>query len=372
MGKPRAILALIKKEIIQIIRDPSSLITAFLLPLILLFFYGSGISLDMDNIRVAVVMEDHTPLAASLVESLEQSRFLKTTVIRHRQLAEQQLSSGLVHAYVVIPERFSKDLVQRSEEATIQVIADGSDPNTAQFALQYVRGIVANWRSQQRVQELPSAHVRLQARIWYNEEVSSHWFLLPGSIVIILTVTGALLTAMVVAREWERGTMEALMATPVSIFEIIISKFVTYLFLGIGSLLVCLFVAIVIYGVPFRGSFFGLATSSLAYLLFALEMGLLISAATKNQFAACQLVLVTTYLPAFILSGFIFDIDSMPLPLRWITHFVPPRYFVTNLKTIFLVGDVWRLLLPNILVILAFVSLLLIRLIKRSAKRLDI
>lgn len=360
------------KEGIQIFRDPSSIITAFIFPMLLLFLYGNGVSLDMEKIRVGIVMEDLTPLARSFVNTLSQSSYLEVHVGNNRDEMAYELSASHVRGIVIVPSQFSESLLQGNPEPQLLIIGDGSEPNTAKFVQQYVQGIWLAWkRNQPELMAQPSAAIQILPRIWYNEELKSQYFLVPGSIVVIMTITGALLTALVVAREWEKGTMEALMATPVTMLEILFSKFLAYLCMGIGSLVLCFFVAHTLYGVPFRGSFFALGLSSLAYLLYALQIGLLISSVTKNQFAASQATVVSTYLPAFILSGFIFDIDSMPLYLRILTFFVPARYFVTNLKTIFLVGDVWHVLIPNILMMLLFSALLFTRLSKRSIKRLD-
>lgn len=366
MPRLRILSALIKKEGIQILKDPSSLIAAFVLPFLLLILYASGASLDMDHLAVGVVVEKPDPISRDLAGAFAASRFLGVSLYRDRQEMRRLMDSGQIHGFVVIPARFSADLADPNKTAKIQVIADGSSPNTARFVSAYVNGVAAAWQG--------GAHppsVIVDARMWYNEDVNSHWFLIPGSIVIVLTIVGALLSALVVAREWEKGTMEALMATPVSMTEILLSKFLTYLLMSMGSLLVCLFIAHGIYGVPFRGSVAALTLCSLAYMAFAVQMGLLISSITRNQFAASQATVIATFLPAFILSGFIFDIASMPLPLRIISLLVVARYYVTCLKTLFLVGDIWSVLLPNLIVLLCAGALLAYLVLRRSVKRLD-
>jgi ABC-2 type transport system permease protein len=369
----RRVVALIKKEGFQAYKDPSSIITAFVFPLILLFLYGFGVSLDMNGIKIGIVMEDSSPLARSFVHSMMSTTYFKAQTVSSRKLAEEQLTDGTINGIVIIPSYFTEYYYNKSTTAPLQVIADGSDPNTAQFAQNYIRGAWYKWNNENAIEDHqpPPVSVAINPRVWYNEQLSSHYFLIPGSIVVIMTVTGALLTSLVIAREWERGTMEALMSTPATMGEIIISKLTAYFILAVGAMLLCFFVARYIYFVPFRGSYFALSLSSFAYLSFALGMGLLISISVRDQFAASQIAIVSTYLPAFILSGFIFDISSMPLYLRIITNFVPAKYFVKNLKTLFLVGDVWEVLLPNILIMSAF-SLGVFLLIKRkSVKRLD-
>lgn len=367
------IKGLVVKEISQAYKDPSSIITAIVFPLILLFLYGFGVSLDMDSIKIGLVLEDTGPLSRSFARSVMGTRYLRTKTFENRKAAENLLTSGALDGIVVVPFYFSRYYENPNEKAPVQVIADGSQPNTAEFIQNYLRTIWLNWQREVSIENgaKESALIKVIPRVWYNQELLSVYFLIPGSIVIVMTVTGALLTSLVIAREWERGTMEGLMSTPVTMEEIVLSKLITYTILGIFAMIVCFIVARYIYFIPFRGSYLALALSSLTYLSFALGMGLLISITIHDQFAASQIAIITTYLPAFILSGFIFDISSMPLYLRFITHFVPARYFVSNLKTIFLVGDVWSILLPNIFYIGIF-SLIVFALIKRKCvKRLD-
>jgi ABC-2 type transport system permease protein len=369
----RRVKGLIVKEILQAKRDPSSLIIALIFPLILLFLYGYGVSLDMNGIKLAVVAEDKSSLARSFVRSLTATPYLHCQMENNRKLAEALLTAGDVDGMVIIPSYFSTYYHNSDETAPIQVIADGSQPNTAQFVQNYVRGVWFKWQEKLFLENASSskALISVTPRVWYNQELYSVYFLIPGAIAVIMTVTGALLTSLVVAREWERGTMEALLSTRVTMGEIILSKLITYFMLGIGALLVCYFFARCIYGIPFRGSYFALIASALSYLMLTLGMGLWISITVRDQFAASQIAIVVTYLPAFILSGFIFDIASMPSHLRMLTRFVPARYFVDNLKTIFLVGDIWPVILPNILYMNSF-SLIVFSLISRKCiKRLD-
>lgn len=370
LGRVRA---LVRKEVSQAYRDPSTIITAFVFPLILLFLYGFGVSLDMQGIKVGVVMEDTSPLARSFVRAVLATRYFSAQGLTNRQQAEEMITDGQIQGIVILPTYFSAYVRTRSQTAPIQVIADGSSPNTAQFVQNYIRAVWAKWNQELALDnpDTPTPLLEVVPRVWYNAELNSHYFLIPGSIVIIMTVTGALLTALVIAREWERGTMEALMSTPTTMEELVISKLITYFMLGVAAMTLCVLTAHFIYGVPIRGSFFGLALSSLAYLSFVLGMGLFISISVRDQFAASQIAVVTTYLPAFILSGFIFDTQSMPLYLRVITYIVPAKYFVDNMKTLFLVGDVWDILLPNILwmCLFSFITFLLIR--RKCVKRLN-
>lgn len=368
----RRIKGLVKKELSQAYKDPSSIITAVIFPLILLFLYGFGVSLDMDSIRVGLVVEDTSALARDFAQSILSTNYLQSESLGNRKEAEDMLTAGKLDGIVIVPFYFSKYYLSGEEKAPIQVIADGSEPNTAQFMQNYMREILNKWQKEIETtkNEKAKSLIKVVPRVWYNQELLSVYFLIPGSIVIIMTVVGALLTSLVIAKEWEKGTMEGLMATPVTMGEIVLSKLISYSILGIFALLICFFVAGFVYEVPLRGSYFALFLTSLTYLCFALGMGLLISISIHDQFAASQIAIVSTYLPAFILSGFIFDIASMPVHLRALTYLVPARYFVTNLKTIYLVGDVWSILLPNTLCMILFAGIVFLLIKKKCVKTL--
>lgn len=369
----RRVKALIIKEFFQIIRDPSSILISVILPTLLIFIYGFGVSLDANHLRIGVVLEDTAPDAQSFLKSLANSRFLDVQVALERRAFDRAIIRGDVRGIVVVPSYFSAFRGRRDNTAPIQLLIDGSEPNTANFVLNYVQGAFQNWLQQEAIssnlQGLPL--VSLEPRFWYNEQLESRNFLIPGSLAIIMTLIGTLLTSLVVAREWERGTMEALMATPVSIIELTVGKLIPYFILAMVSLSICVLFSVLIYQVPFRGSFLLLGLVSSAFLLTALGMGLLISTLAKNQFVASQAAIMASFLPAFILSGFIFEIASMPPIIQFVTHFIPAKYFVSSLQTLFLVGNVWGLILYNIalMLILAFGLFLIIS--KKSVKRLD-
>lgn len=253
------------------------------------------------------------------------------------------------------------------------MISDGSEPNTASFVQNYVQGAFSVWLQQEKINNnlkgLPLA--ALQPRFWYNEELESRNFLIPGSLAIIMTLIGTLLTALVVSREWERGTMEALMSTPVSITDLLLGKLIPYFALGMISMAMCVAIAVIFYHVPFRGSFLLLTLVSAVFLFSALGLGLLISTIARNQFVAAQAALVAAFLPGFILSGFIFEILSMPLPIQMITYVIPARYFVSSLQTLFLVGNVWALIAYNLVPMFVIGLLLFLITAHKTVKRLD-
>jgi ABC-2 type transport system permease protein len=372
-GRRRRLKALVIKEFYQMVRDPSSVLIGIILPLILMFLYGYGVSLDMDNLNIGLVLEDTSPDAHSFTQSLLDSTYFNTRIARDRRAFNEDIIRGTIRGIVVIPSSFSSFRQRPDNIAPIQVLADGSEPNTANFVQNYVQEAWSNWLMQEswskNLEGLPLVHP--QPRFWYNEELGSRYFLIPGSLAIIMTLIGTLLTALVVAREWERGTMEALMATPVRIVEIILGKLVPYFVLGMLSMTMCVVISVFYYHIPFRGSFVVLSLVTGVFLLTALGLGLLISTATRNQFVAAQAAIVAAFLPGFILSGFIFEIASMPLPIRLITHGIPARYFVSCLQTLFLVGNVWTLIIPNSLAMLAIASLFLILIARKTVKRLD-
>jgi ABC-2 type transport system permease protein len=375
-SNPRArrmrLRGLIRKETIQVLRDPSSIAIAFLLPLVLLLLFGYGISLDSRDVPVAIVIEAPTAETASFAASFEQSPYFEPRQLRHRQEAEDLLVRGEAKAMVVLASNFSRRY-RDPEGSPIQVIVNGTDANTARLITGYIEGAWVAWLTQTAHQEgMPLERpVELESRIWFNEAVSSRNFLVPGLIAIIMTLIGALLTALVIAREWERGTMEALLVTPVSTSEILLGKLIPYFVLGMGGMALSVTMAVLLFDVPFEGSYIVLGIASALFLLAALGMGLLISTVSKNQFVAGEVAIIVTFLPAFILSGFIFDIASMPTAVQWITHVIAARYFVAILQTIFLAGNVWKVILPNALALALMAVFFLGMTWRKTPKRLE-
>jgi ABC-2 type transport system permease protein len=369
----RVLRALIRKEALQIIRDPSAISIAFVLPLILLFIFGYGVNLDSNKVSIGLVLEQRNPDINSLAAAFTGSRFLDVRVANDRREFADDLISGHLRGMVIVPQNFSKQAMLNGS-AKIQVIADGSEPNIASFVQNYSSGIVQSWLGHQKEDRgiiTLGSLIQIKSRFWYNSELKSRNFLIPGSIAIIMAMIGTLLTALVISREWERGTMEAMMATPVSIKQILLGKLIPYFILGLGSMIICTLVATVIYGVPFRGSFFMLLIVTAVFLVGALGQGLLISTIAKDQFLAAQIALISAFLPAFMLSGFIFEISSMPKPIQWLTSVFLAKYFVTSLQALFLVGNIWPLFL-NCIGAMAIIGLVFFLITaKKTKKRLD-
>jgi drug efflux transport system permease protein len=370
-GSLRRQRGLLRKEFLQIGRDPSSIAIAFLLPAVLLLLFGYGVSLDARNVPIALVVEQPSADTASFTARFAQSPYFRPQQFATIQQADQAMGAREVQGIVWLRADFARRL--HASAAPIGVIVNGVDANNARIIEGYLQQIWAGWiaaRAQAQGMPIPMP-VAVQPRVWFNPAVSSRDYLVPGLIAIIMTLTGALLTAMVIAREWERGTMEALMVTPVSIREILLAKLVPYFVLGMGGMAASVAMAVWLFGVPLRGSIAVLAGASALFLLAALGMGLLISSVARNQFVAGQIAIIATFLPAYILSGFLFDIGSMPAPVQSITRLVAARYFVAILQTVFLAGDVWSVILPNMaaLAVMAVVFLGAARLI--AHKRLD-
>lgn len=361
------------KEFFQIVRDPSTIVISVILPMVLLFLYGYGVSLDLDHLRIGLVMEDSAPDAQSLIKSFTDSRYFDVKIWRDRSQVIDEITKGGIRGFVVIPSYFSEYRQRPSLVAPVQVIADGSEPNTANFVQNYAQGAFSNWLQQEQISSdlkgLPL--VNAQPRYWYNEELQSRYFLIPGSLALIMTLIGTLLTALVVSREWERGTMEALMSTPVGIFELVMGKIIPYFLLGMISMAICVVVSVFFYGLPLRGSVLVLTVVSAAFLFCALATGLLISTLSRSQVVASQLALIMGFMPSYMLSGFIFEIASMPIYIQLFTYIVPARYFVQSLQTLFLVGNVWELLFYNTSAMIAFGIVIFFITAKRTVKRLD-
>jgi ABC-2 type transport system permease protein len=256
--------------------------------------------------------------------------------------------------------------------AEVQVLVHGVDANHARIIQNYAQGAIGQWMARRAAEgkEVLSGPVAVQNRMWFNEANESRYFLVPGLIVLIMTLIGALLTALVMAREWERGTIEALFVTPVRAGEILLGKTIPYFVLGMVGLALCLLAAKFLFEVPFRGSVAVLTGASMLYLLVALGIGLLISSAVKSQFVASQITLLVSFLPAVMLSGFLFDLHSMPFVVRLITYVLPARYYVTLLQTIFLAGDIWAVILPNAAVLAGMAALLIFLTRKVTQKKL--
>lgn len=364
-------LAFMRKESLQLKRDPSSFMIAGLLPALLIFIFGVGVSLDANTIQVGLVVEDTSPLSRSLADAFLHTPYLSTKTTTHRQMLTEELVAGYIRGMIVIPQNFSENM-SKGKSAPIQIIADGAEPNTAIFVENYAEGILNEWWDQwQQEQGFHIPHILIENRVWFNPTLKSRNVLLPGSIAVIMSLIGILLTALVVSREWERGTMEAILSTPIHISEFVIGKLLPYFFLAMGSMFLCVILTVFGFRVPFVGSFFIMIIATALFLFVGLSQGLLISTLAKNQFIASQIAINAAFLPTFMLSGFLFEISAMPTVIQWITYIVPARYYVTIIKTIFLAGNIGAVIVPNLLIMLLLGLFFLALVIRRTKKSLE-
>ncbi|HHR6457529.1 TPA: ABC transporter permease [Providencia alcalifaciens] len=369
----RRLKALCWKESKQIVRDPSSALIAIVIPLMLLFIFGYGINLDSSKLRVGILMDQQSQPARELVDTFTGSPFIDATISDNRNLLINKMQAGEIRGIVVIPVNFAEQLLRLDGHSAIQVITDGSEPNTANFVQAYTKGVWHTWLIQQgENQGYPTDPlIELNMRYWFNEAALSQHFIIPGAISIIMTVVGAILTSLVIAREWERGTMEALLSTQITRTELLLSKLLPYQLLGSFVMVLCMLVTTLILDIPYRGSLLILFVITSLYLATALGMGLLISTITRNQFNAAMVALNAAFLPAIMLSGFIFEIDSMPVFIQVVTYFIPARYFVSSLQTLFLAGDIYLVLLTDFLLLIASAILFIGLTALKTRRRLD-
>lgn len=371
-GAPRRLHGLLRKEFLQIWRDPSALAIAFVLPAVLLLIFGYGVSLDARNVPIALVVQRPGALAASFTSRFEHSPFFHARQFLTIQDAERAMSARTVQGIIWLQSDFARR-AEAGGNAPIGVIVNGVDANNARIIEGYVQQVWAGWLNARasaagRPAPLP---LSVQPQVRFNPAVNSRDYLVPGLIAVIMTLTGALLTALVIAREWERGTLEALMVTRVTINEILLAKLIPYFLLGMGGMAASVAIAVFLFRVPLHGSIWVLTATSSLFMFAALGMGLLISSIARNQFVAGQIAIITTFLPAFILSGFVFDINSMPRAIQIVTHVVAARYLVAILQSVFLAGDVWPVILPNALALAAMAAIFLGLARATARKRLD-
>lgn len=357
------------KEWAQIWLDPSTFGLVVLMPLILMLLFGSAVTLDVQGTRTGLIDLDHTAASRELAGALSRNTYFQVQEQQSVAEAAPALRDGTLRGFVVIPHGFERDLVA-GEAPPVQLVTDGSQVNTATLLAANLRGALRSWAETRRqaAGEGGGPALTVIARFTYNPELRSRYMLVPGAIGIVMAMIGSLLTALIMAREYERGTMEGLLSTPISIPGLVLSKLVPYYVLGLASTAICVAVAVLGYGLPFRGSVLALFLVSSAFLAAVLGQGLLISAGTKNQFVSTQFALLSGFLPSLLLSGFLFEIDSMPVAIQWLTYIVPARYLIPPLQSVFLVGDIWSMFLPNILILTGFGAFFFLR-VTRAIRR---
>ncbi len=363
--------ALVGKEFLQIVRDPSSWLVAGVLPLIFLLLFGYGITLDAGVLHLGVLNQSGGRHSLGLTADFLHSPWFSVRSVGSMDEGARLMRDSQVQGLLVFRQDFDAAL-ERGGTGTVQILVDGSEPNTAQYIQSYSQGLIAVW--QRAVSGFGGADIRpvsLHTRHWYNPAAKSVQFLVPGAITVIMTLIGTLLTSLVFAREWERGTMEAMFATPVSRMQLLLGKLTPYFCLGMCSMTLCATAAVTLFGVPLRGSVSALALLSSVFMFCALGQGLLISVTLRGQLVAAEAGLFSGFLPALLLSGFVFDINSMPPFLQALTWLLPARHFNSCLRTVFLTGDVWEVFLPGLAFMVLLAAVLLCLVYRNLVKRLD-
>ncbi|MBN2560023.1 MAG: ABC transporter permease [Phycisphaerae bacterium] len=339
------IWAVARKEAIHIMRDPRSLGMAIAIPMLLLVLFGYALTLDVDDVPLVVWDQDESQVSREFLSRFGGSRYFSVCgYVRNYAELERTIDNGTALAALVIPTDFAAR-IESGRAAPVQLIVDGSDSNTATIAMGYA-DIVAQGYSEdiaiRDIQRTGGATLRtpvdLRPRTWFNADMESKNYIVPGLIAVIMMVIAALLTSLTVAREWERGTMEQLISTPVKGRELILGKLLPYFALGMLDVLLAVLMGEFLFQVPLRGNVALLFGMAAIFLAGALSLGMVISIVTKSQLLASQLAMVLTFLPSFLLSGFMYAISNMPTPIQVITHLIPARYFVTLLKGIYLKG----------------------------------
>ncbi len=367
----KVLLALIKKEIKQILRDPSSIMIAFVLPFIAVMIYMYGINLDSVKVTIGIKNDDFSSEVNTLVKSFGHSKYINSIVFDNQKDIETAILRSKIKGAVIIPNDFSTKL-SRGKTADLLVITDGSEVNTANYIQSYALSIANQWLQTGKYKSLiKKPLISTEVRTWYNPDLNSHYFIVPGSIAITTTLIGILLTSLVVAREWERGTMEALLSTNVKAIQIVLGKYIPYFILGMLSVAFNVFLCTVVFHIPFRGSYFVLFTVSGLFLFTLLGVGLNISSLLKNQFLASMVAMSAGFMPALMLSGLMYPIHSMPVFFQYLTRILPPRYYVSFIQSEFMTGTVWEIVITNAIYLTILGIILFIGVYRNTSVRLD-
>ena len=371
------IVAITRKEFIHILRDPRSLGMAIAMPILLIFLFGSSLSLDVDNVPLVIWDQNGTSDSREFVGRFTASRYFGLTgyVTSYAEIEEAVDKREAILA-LVVPRDFSRKL-ESGHTADVQLIVDGSDANTATIAIGYAQMVTDGFTSslliqtaQERGTKTVSVPLEAKPRVWFNQNMQAKNYIIPGLIAVIMMVIAALLTSLTIAREWENGTMEQLITTPLTPSELITGKLLPYFVIGMLDVLLAVLMGQYIFAVPLRGNaalVFGMAA---IFLPGALTMGMLISIVTRSQLLASQLAMVLTFLPSFLLSGFMYSIANMPIAIQGLTYMVPSRFFVAILKNIYLKGAGLAIIKYEVGVLLLFAGVLIIVANVKLKKRL--
>lgn len=371
-GFAQRMMALTRKEVRQMLRDRSNLAVGLVLPIALILLFGYGLSLDVDHSPVAVVMDDTSPSAREVFAAFQGTPYIDPVWSPNMQDAQRRMLAGDLDAIVRIPSDFSRRFA--AGDAQIQLLLNGVNSTTATTVEGYVGGALANQGlklADRAGGKVDGGGVIVQQRMWFNEAGISTWYLVPGLLVLIMTLTGAFLTSLLIAREWERGTLEPLFVTPVRPLELVLAKLIPYVVVGLIDMTMCLIAGRWLFGVPIRGSLIVVVVASFLYLVVSLSMGLFISGATRNQFQASQMALLTSFMPAMMLSGFVFDLRNVPVVIRVIGNILPATHFMNLIKTLFLAGNNAAIILRECSILAVYALVLIVAARHMLRKSLD-
>ncbi len=372
-GFLRRLKALVSKEFKQLLRDNSSLMIGIAVPILLIFLMGYGISMDVKRVPTAVVIDDPSPTVEDMLSFMEGSEYFEPYYPTSMKDAVSLMDSRTVDAIVRIPSDFTESLYQH--RANVQIILYGVDASNANVMKGYLEGAINGWLARNQQKFMGSGQrvgaITVVNRMWFNDANTSTWYFIPGLIVLVITISGVFLTSMVMAKEWERGTLEALFVTPVKVLEILLSKMIPYFCVAMVGFSLCVAASQLLFDVPMHGSFIIILLCTMLYLFVALGVGLMISSITKNQFLASQMALVLSMMPTMMLSGFLFDLRSVPLVVKMVGYALPPTYYMQLLKTLFLAGNNWSLILKNCTILVLYAIFFISMAFRVTQKRVE-
>ena len=364
-------LILIKKEFLQIIRDYSSIMIAFILPFIILILYRYAVNLDTVKITLGIKNDDINPKISTLINAFDKNDYIKTQYFESKNEMYKKIQNSILKGALIFPNDFTLNLIN-NKKAQVFVITDGSEANLANYVQNYTLSIVNSWLSYSDFKYNQTRPLITPiVRFWYNQDIDSHHFILPGSLAITMNMIGMLLTALVISREWERGTIESLYSVKISRMHFVLSKYIPYFILGIISFAFNIFLCVFVFKIPFRGNFLVLLFVGSLYLFCCLGVGLTISSIYKEQFSSSQMALSFGLLPALMLSGLIYPISSMPQIFQYLTSILPPRYFITFIQSEFMAGTIPSVVIFNSIFLFVLGTFLFFMVLKNINLRLE-
>ncbi len=362
----KRLLSLVAKERKQMLRDPSSIAIGIILPVLMLLIFGYGMSMDVRNIRLAIVQYEPSEIGSNITARFQHSAYFQVQTVRSSEEGTEAVKKHLADACLFLPPDLPRKL--QSGDLSILIGLNAANASVARMYENYIRQVLSSALADSSSGQFAGA--AMTSRMWFNDANESCYYMIPGVIVIIMALIGCMLTALQMAREYEHGNMESMFVTPMTSGELLLAKMVNNYVLGVIGLIISLLFARYLFNVPIRGSLFILVLGASIFLLLQMALGLLISSITKSQFLASQIAMIVSFMPVFLLSGFLYEIPNMPLFLQYFTYLVPARYFVDFLQTIFLVGNVWSNIVKNLMIMGGITAFLLLLAKQKNPKML--